>query len=223
MTGFPRIIEFNGKSMMLCEWAKYLGVSATTMGRRLKSWPLEEALGTHGAVRASDRKEPEDTEPLGNRGMEIEAEMLSSTCGRCGLRGKHECLPDVDDVAASRTGESFMSDEEKRTNCNSYSYNGQHMSVAELAKLAGCSKGVMSSRLAKVTPEKAVSFGYRSQKKVARELAKNWNAKGHLLCQCTSCKETRGTSIPFTPKEKWRRMKLELQGRLGADNSVTWE
>jgi hypothetical protein len=39
-----RIIEFNGVSAPLCEWAQKIGVHPSTLHRRLLSWPIEKAL-----------------------------------------------------------------------------------------------------------------------------------------------------------------------------------
>lgn len=39
-----RIITFNGKSMNVTEWAKFLGMTQGALSERLEKWPVEKAL-----------------------------------------------------------------------------------------------------------------------------------------------------------------------------------
>lgn len=39
-----RVVEFNGYSRCVSEWAEHLGISKTTLSKRLKRWPLDKAL-----------------------------------------------------------------------------------------------------------------------------------------------------------------------------------
>jgi hypothetical protein len=40
-----RTYTFNGKTMVMQDWAKYLGISPSQMSIRLADWPIEKALG----------------------------------------------------------------------------------------------------------------------------------------------------------------------------------
>jgi hypothetical protein len=39
-----RIIEFNGKSQCVTDWAKEIGIQESSLRERLDKWPLEKAL-----------------------------------------------------------------------------------------------------------------------------------------------------------------------------------
>ena len=39
-----RIIEFNGKSQCVTDWAKEIGIQESSLRKRLDKWPLEKAL-----------------------------------------------------------------------------------------------------------------------------------------------------------------------------------
>jgi len=41
-----RWIDFNGKRMILTDWARYLGITVAGLSSRLKRWPLDKALTT---------------------------------------------------------------------------------------------------------------------------------------------------------------------------------
>lgn len=49
-------ISFNGKTMCKSDWAKFIGVSASTLNLRLKNWTLEEALSTPPGLTGPKRK-----------------------------------------------------------------------------------------------------------------------------------------------------------------------
>lgn len=40
------IIEFNGTSLCVAEWARKIGISNSAMQKRIKNWPIEKALTT---------------------------------------------------------------------------------------------------------------------------------------------------------------------------------
>lgn len=93
-------VTFNGRTQTVAEWATERGVSPTSMYRRLKDYPLEEALSAPPGFGRTGR-------PRGKPWNDDDFPMITlpkggDHCGRCGLRGEHECLPGIDFYAAQQ-------------------------------------------------------------------------------------------------------------------------
>lgn len=78
-------LTHNGVTLSRASWARRLGITPSTLYRRLKAWPLEQAL-------SMPRLYPGEG-ATGRPEKELPAKFAGEQCPRCHLRGEHVCTP----------------------------------------------------------------------------------------------------------------------------------
>lgn len=100
------LLTHNGETMNLTRWSRRLGISDGTLRGRISRWGVDLALSQERMDRGQFLMST-----IGRPGS-TPFDREQPKCGRCGLRGEHECLLPIEHYATRRvdgTGDASVS------------------------------------------------------------------------------------------------------------------